>query len=175
MGALHRETSVIGGVAEIISEVGTIAVRLWTSPQTLQNRELCSIFNEAIRKDDKAMMPAVVLFAKSLNMLCVTRRLSSEVRLPEKTFRGGALPQEHHSFFKVGKQFRTPQFLSTSRTRQVAFDFTHKVASRGEEPVLWEFVFQRDFGCKHVNFLQHSNVEGKDEFLFTVYSVFSFD
>ena len=173
IGALHRETTLLGSVREMIGEVGTIAIRLWTSPQKLKNCELCSIFNEAIRDDNEAMMPAVALFAKGLNMLCVTRRSPSDVRWPGKTYRGGALPQEHRPFFEVGKQFRTPQFLSTSRTRRVAFDFANKASDRGEEPVLWEFVFHPDFGCKHVNFLEKGNVEGEDEFLFTAFSVFT--
>ena len=164
----------LGGVDEIIGEVGTIAIRLWTSAQTLQNRELCSIFNEAIRNDNQELMPSVVLFAKGLNMLCITRRMmSSAIQNPEKTYRGGALPQQHHSFFEVGKQFRIPQFLSTSKNEQVAYNFAHKASERGEEPVVWEFVFHRILGCKHVNFLERANVEGEEEFLFTAYSVFT--
>ena len=173
IGSLHRETNLLGSTEEMNGGVENIAVRLWTSPQKLKNREFCSIFNEAIRNDNQIMMPAVVLFAQCLNMLCVTRGLPSDVRWPGKTFRGGGLPEQHHHFFKVGKRFRTPQFLSTSRIQRVAFDFTHKAADRGEEPVLWEFVFDEVFGCKHVNFLERSNVEGEDEFLFTAYSVFT--
>ena len=173
IGTLHREVGVLGGVDELIGEVGTIAIRLWTSAQTLQNRELCSIFNEAIREDYEEMMPSVVVFAKGLNMLCITRRMvPSQIRFAEKTYRGGALPQQHHSFFEVGKQFRTPQFLSSSKNQRVAYDFARKASERGEEPVLWEFVFHPILGCDHVNFLERANVEGEEEFLFTAYSVF---
>ena len=171
IGELHHETTVLGGVDELIDEIGTIATRLWTSAKTLNNRELCSIFNQAIRDDNEAMMPAVVMFARGINLLCVTRNLM--IQKPEKTYRGGALPPQHHSFFEVGKQFRTAQFLSTSKNRQVAIDFAYKASERGEEPIVWEFVFHPDFGCKHVNFLQKSNVEGEQEFLFTAYSVFT--
>ena len=172
--ALHSETSILGGLSELIGEVGVIAIRLWTSGQKLKNRELCSIFNEAIRDDNEAMMPSVVLFAKGLNMLCVTRRtLPAQIQLPEKTYRGGALPQQHHSFFEAGKQYRVPQFLAASKKERVAYDFAYKASERGEEPIVWEFVFHPVFGCKHVNFLDRSNVEGEEEFLFTAFSVFT--
>ena len=165
----------LGGVSELVGEVGTIAIRLWTSAKKLNGRELCSIFNQAIRDDNEDMMPAVVMFARGINLLCITRGLmpSQATQIPGKTYRGGALPQQHQSFFEVGKQFRTPQFLSTSKNRRVASNFAYMASERGEEPVLWEFVFHEDFGCKHVNFLQRSNVEGEEEFLFTAYSVFT--
>ena len=164
----------LGGVDEFLNEVETIAIRLWTSPQKLQNRELCSIFNQAIRSDNKEMMPSVVVFARGLNMLCVNRRVSSLPEGPRITFRGGGLPsKEIHDFFAVGKQFRSPQFLSTSISRGVAFDFVHRAVGRGEIPVLWEFHFDEDYRCKHVNILSKSNVEGEKEFLFAAYSVFT--
>ena len=71
--ALQRETLTNAGVNEMVHEVKNIAIRLWTSAKLLQNRELCSIFNQAIREDNKEMMPSVVTFAQGLNMLCVTR------------------------------------------------------------------------------------------------------
>ena len=56
--------------------------------------------------------------------------------------------------------------------QRVAYDFARKASERGEEPVVWEFVFNPILGCKHVNFLERANVEGEEEFLFTAYSVF---
>ena len=166
---LQQETVALEDVDEFLDEVETIAVRLWTSPHKLQNRGLCSIFNQAIRSHDQEMLPSVVVFARGLNMLCVNRHSLTE--WPERTYRGGAMPQEHHQFFEVGKQFRAPQFLSTSVSQEVAFDFIHQAAERGEEPVLWEFHFHEAFLCKHVNLLTNPNVE--KEFLFTAYSVFT--
>ena len=129
----------------IDANVEDIAILLWTSDQQLQNRELCSIFNEAIRDDNQAMMPSVVSFARGLNMLCVTRASSASLarQLPTVTYRGGGLPREHHHFFEVGKQFRTPQFLSTSDERRVANRFIDTAVEKGEEPVLWEFRFDQ--------------------------------
>ena len=175
IGKLHEETTKLGGTDELIGEVGTIATRLWTSAKTLNGRELCSIFNQAIRDDIKAMMPTVVVLARGINLICVRRnsRPSEKSEKPEKTYRGGGLPQQHHSFFEVGKQFRTPQFLSTSKDDGTASNFAYKASEDGFEPVVWEFVFHPKFGCKHVNFLKKSNVEGEEEFLFTAYSVFT--
>ena len=175
MSRLQRETMVLGGVEEVLSEVQSIAVRLWTSAQKLSNKhELCSIFNEAIRKDNEQMMPSVIAFAKTLNLLCANAQRSSKVvQWPSVTYRGGALPREHHQFFQVGKQFRVPQFLSTTKKQAVAYEFARWAGDRGEEPVIWEFHFHEIFRCAHVNLLSKSNVEGEEEFLFTAYSAFT--
>ena len=158
------------GVDELVDDVKNVASRLWTSAICLQNRELCSIFNQAIREDNKEMMPSVATFARGLNMLCVTGGSSSSLvrSVPAVTYRGGALPEEHHHFFGVGKQFRTPQFLSTSGERSVAERFARQVE---RDPVIWEFRFNQT--CRHVNFIARGNVLGEQEFLLTAYSVFT--
>jgi len=161
-------------VEELIEEVETVAIRLWTSSAMLRDKELCSIFNEAIRTDNASMMPSVVQFARGLNMLCVNRVSQADFKWPELTYRGGALPRKHHSFFAKGKRFRAPQFISTSESESIAQRiFAQRAEADGKEPVVWEFHFHKKFHCVHVNLLKKSNVQGEQEFLFTAYSVFT--
>mmetsp|Transcript_13418 Transcript_13418/g.20713 ORF Transcript_13418/g.20713 Transcript_13418/m.20713 type:complete len:270 (-) Transcript_13418:155-964(-) len=171
--ALQNKTLSQGGVEELMGKLETVAIRLWTSSEMLRNRELCSIFNEAIRTDNASMMPSVVRFARGLNMLCVNCVSNADFEWPELTYRGGALPKKHHSFFVKGKQFRAPQFLSTSEDKSIANLFAQRAEADEQEPVLWEFYFDKEFHCVHVNLLKKSNVQGEQEFLFTAYSVFT--
>jgi hypothetical protein len=84
---------------ELLNEVPAACQRIWTSAKTLHDeREFCSILNEAIRSDDEAVMDDLVRFTKGLNQLCVTRGGKiKRVEWPDdhKLYRGGGLPVEH--------------------------------------------------------------------------------
>ena len=90
------------------------------------------------------------------------------------TFRGGGLPDEHRSFFTVGKKYRTTRFVATSFRRSVAERFV----SRRPDPavnkaILWTVRFHRTDRCMHVNYLQDLSALDESEFLFPPYSVFT--
>jgi len=58
---------------ELLEEVTSACVRLWTSGKNLNGREFCSIFNESIRMDDEKCMDDITLLCRGINNLCVTR------------------------------------------------------------------------------------------------------
>ena len=171
--ALHQ-----GGITELLNEIQHVTVRMWTSAETLRDRELCSIFNEAIRED--ADVECTVPLARSLNSFCVVRpRVPQQAGPPRtirwptanKTYRGGGLPPQHFGFFSMGTRYRMAQFLSTTFERRVANEFMQR---QDEEPVLWTFHFDPELGCNHVNFIDRTDgtVGAEDEFLFGAYSAF---
>ena len=196
--------------------VEDMAVRLWTSAERYTDREFCSILNEAIRNDARAvdfvpgggadcaadatelLQPSVTLACMIQHHLNMKRRTDSKQRTqwpkgpdaPEgkgcsseanTTFRGAELPEEHKRFFEALADahradasrgvYRVPTLLATSFEKRVAIDFMDRVED-GRPKVLFIVRLDRDMGCKQVNFLSKTEVEGEAEFLFSAYSVF---
>jgi hypothetical protein len=116
-----------------------------------------------------------------MNILLVTRREEHEsIRFPPNgvVHRGGGLMPEHMSFFQVGKEFRVAGFLATSFSRKKAEYFMLFADNRKEPTILWEIhVDPRGADspvhrCKHVSYVQRTNVDGEEEYLFSPYSPF---
>ena len=188
--SVQSSASLAGGAAEFTSPDSLMytAVRLWTSAKRLRRRELCAILNEAIRSD-KAVAHAAMI-TQAINAFCVTRRTGgAPVRFPpaNRTFRGGALPRMHRTFFQPGTRYRAPMFIATSFNESVSINtFLTRLdpASAAQqppfqEPVLWTFHFDGSLPearrCVHVNFIDRTDgtVHGEDEFLFAPYSCFT--
>jgi len=76
-------------------------------------------------------------------------------------------------------KYRVPNFLATSFNENIAQGFLYNAFASGQTPVLW--IVRVDpqgadtvkYRCKHVNYVQKSNVGGEQEFLFAPYSVFT--
>jgi hypothetical protein len=164
-----------GGLVEFFNEVQHVAVRMWTSAEQLDGKELCWILNEALREDEAVDHTAVI--SRALNAFCVRRQAgggpSLQTRWPasNETVRGGGLPRRHRPFFTIGKRYRVPMFLATSGDRPTADAFMQRQA---EEPVLWTFRFDPALRCNHVNFIDRTdNTAGSEaEFLFSPFSAF---
>ena len=94
------------GAHELLDAVEYAARRLWTSTKKLHGRELCSLMNEVIRRDDPTILPAVALIARCINTLCVTRHdegLAIPYPADGLVYRGGGLPEKYQSFFRPEK------------------------------------------------------------------------
>jgi len=119
-----------------------------------------------------------VVLVKGINLLCVNRRAPDKVgRWPQNnlTFRGGGIPNstEMRSFYIPSRKYRAPMFLATSFSNRVAYRFCQYAEQKGFPPVLWNFHLDPKFGCIHVNYIERTQVQGEDEFLFSAYSVFT--
>jgi hypothetical protein len=175
---------------ELLNEVAAAAQRMWTSALLLplddavNGREFCSILNTAIREDyhDTARDTAIVV--RTINQLLITRRVhgGQQVRFPPDStcWRGGVLPDHHRDFFQPGTKFRFPVFLATSFSENTAEEFLYRAhMSRNLPAVKWHIKLdprgaaQIRFRCKHVNYVERTNVQGEDEFLFVPYSAFT--
>ena len=65
-------------------------------------------------------------------------------------------------------------FVANFKQKEVAKAFVSRAADRKESPVLWKFKFHHEHPkCKHVNYIDRTEVEGENEFLFPPYSVFT--
>jgi len=64
-------------------------------------------------------------------------------------------------------------FIATSFTERIATKFCTRDYQNGYPAVLWYFHLDEKKGCLHVNFVEKSQVQGEDEFLFSAYSVFT--
>jgi hypothetical protein len=144
--------------------------------------ELCSIINESLRDDSPLEMPSLAILARCINHLCLVRADLTKQKFPPDgcTYRGGELPPQFFDFYQqIGLAYRVPGFLATSFRRRVADGFLGRKFATGRTPVRWEIALDprgRDdinFRCMHVNYLDHVQIEGEEEFLFTPYSVFT--
>jgi hypothetical protein len=145
-------------------------------------RELAFILNSLLRSDDGDAAPHLAVIVRAINTLLITRRGDlGMVKFPPNgiTYRGGGLPDAHRSFFTAGKKYRVPGFLATSFSQKVAEDFMMYADGRGEPCVLWIVHVHPDGEhskarrCMHVNFVERSNVQGEDEYLFAPYAPFT--
>ena len=181
-----------GAAAELLqpSQLMFVAVRLWTSAETLGGREFCSLLNQAIRDDAAGTIAHAVTIAHALNTFCVTRRAGgAPVKWPPShvTYRGTAMPRAHRAFFEAGKRYRAPMFVATSFSEDVPVDVflsrlpppTADQAPPFQEPTIWRFHLDSSLPearrCVHANFIDRTDgtVHGEDEFLFAPYSVFT--
>ena len=120
-------------------------------------------------------------FTHALNTLQITRREDgANLSFPPNgvTYRGGALPNDHKKFYKVGALFRAAGFLATSFSQDNASEYMCRASVGGEPCVLWEVHVDPAGGqsqamrCKHVCYLEHG---GEKEYLFAPYSPFTVD
>ena len=130
--------------------------------------------------DDVYKTPAV--FVRAMNILLVVRREEmKDVEFPTEgvVYRGGGLPQVHTNFYTEGKSFRVAGFLASSFSIEKAHSFMIFADNRQEPCVLWEIhVDPRGktslvHRCKHVSYVQRTNVPGEQEYLFAPYSPFT--
>ena len=85
------------------------------------------------------------------------------------TYRGGGFNEDYQVFFKVGKQFRFPCYLSTSFDKDVAEGFRKRAFGRGFASVLWTVMVDKRGEmeplkrCAHVNFVTKvaKKIDGK--------------
>ena len=139
------------------------------------------MINESLREDCRTEMESLAILARCINHLCLVRADLTQQKFPPDscTYRGGELPPQFFGFFEVGKKYRVPGFLATSFKQEIANRFLGFKFALGRTPVRWEVVLDprgRDdvaFRCRHVNFLNHTQIAGEEEFLFTPYSVFT--
>ena len=95
-------------------------------------------------------------------------------------------PESLRQFFTVGRTYRVKQFLATSFRESTAKAFLRKAHNpeMGGDPsrqlVMWKVVLDPrgaddpQYRCKHVQYLNNeTHVKGEEEFLFTVFSVFT--
>ncbi len=145
-------------------------------------RELAFIINSLLRSDDVNAAPHLAVIVRAINTLLITGRGDLEmVKFPPNgvTYRGGGLPDVHRSFFTAGKKYRVPGFLATSFSREVAENFMMYADTREEPCVLWIVHVDPDGEhskarrCMHVNFVESSNLQGEDEYLFAPYAPFT--
>jgi hypothetical protein len=87
-------------------------------------------------------------------------------------WRGAGFPLEHRDFFTVDKKYRAPMFVASSFELDKATEFCYRAQCYGHEPILWKILVsprgeaEPDARCKNVGYVQHTNVQGEDEFLF---------
>jgi hypothetical protein len=145
-------------------------------------RELAFMINSLLRSDDADAAPHLAVIVRAVNTLLITRREDVHmVKFPPNgiTYRGGGLPDAHRGFFTAGKKYRVPGFLATSFSRNVAEKFMRWADMREEPCVLWivhvdpDGEYSEARKCMHVNFVERSNVEGEDEYLFAPYAPFT--
>ena len=176
---------------ELIHEVAHAAERLWSSCDRLggemsKGPELCTIINHSIRADDPELLAPLVVLARSIASLVVTRNIREEedICLPPNgvTYRGGLLPDEFKSFFTVGKKYATPGFLATSFSEKVAKKFMQRAfrSKNGKIPAVRWTIHVNPEGetdatelCQNANLLKISEVPSESEYLFIPYSVFT--
>ena len=158
------------------------AQRMWTSALQLGVREFCSILNAVIRTDCLPAVEHAAVVVRATNKLCVVRRTVA-LRFPDGGIcvRGGGLPDKFKAFFaRIGLKYRVAGFLATSFNMDVARRFMYRAHVESDLPaVLWHVQLDPrgaesfEHRCKHVNFVEKTNVPGEEEFLFAPYSVFT--
>ena len=163
-------------------------------------REFCSILNAALRADEPDVMREAVHMVACINCLLVGSRsrlintdevvvFPSVCHLSDgpscglpAVYRGAGLPVEMLDFYQgmVGKSFRVPGFLATSMNVLVAHRFFDLARSNDDLPAaLYIITFdprgekEQRYRCKHVNYVNVSNVPGEAEYLFAPYSPFT--
>ena len=149
------------------TSVPFIAIRMWTTAETINGVELCGMLNKAVREDVPEVMEAVAVIARAMNFHCVARGPSKLIAWPSEstTYRGSALPQCHRAFFtqmfKQGTKYRVPMYLATSADDEVAENrFLARLEEPSgrqqpphQEPVMWIFHFDPVKRCKNINFI----------------------
>jgi hypothetical protein len=148
--------------------LGVACGRIWTCTDAVGNRPFHGILNDILRADDKAAVSLAMPFVTSINKMCVTRRTGSAVKVDwpddNKLCRGTSFDDKHQSFYTPGMRFRIPQFLATTKQRDIADRFSSKV--------MW--IVHLPGQCCQVNYFERiTQFKGEHEFLFAPYSVFT--
>eukprot|EP00669_Euglena_mutabilis_P013458 TRINITY_DN842_c0_g1_i1.p1 TRINITY_DN842_c0_g1~~TRINITY_DN842_c0_g1_i1.p1 ORF type:complete len:300 (+),score=120.09 TRINITY_DN842_c0_g1_i1:473-1372(+) len=156
-------------------EVQNAAARVWTSPKTIEKREMAFILNDALREDNPELMPCVAAFTRAINLLLVSLSRLSMAPASNMVYRGGGLPEPHRAFFTPGKKYRAPMFVATSVDRDLCLKIFCRRAQMnlGHPPVLWVIRMHEREGCKHVNYIHTTECMEEQEYLFSPYSVFT--
>ena len=156
---------------------------MWTSAQTVNGKtQFCSMINHILREDLARGVEYVVIFTRLLNRRFIVKiyprdQLNGIFPISKCLWRGGGLPEKHHSFFaQRDKWFRVPGFLASSRNKEVAIRFMKR---QKETPVLWMILLcgfadqgYREF-CRHLSYVEKSHFrKSEEEFLFPPYSAF---
>jgi hypothetical protein len=145
-------------------------------------RELSFIINSLLRGDYADASPHLAVVVRAINTLLITRRGDVHmIKFPPNgvMYRGGGLPDVHRGFYRVGKTFRVAGFFATSFLRHKAEQFMCMSDERGEPCVMWEVhvdpagEYSPARRCKHVNYVERTNVQGEEEYLFAPYSPFT--
>jgi serine/threonine protein kinase len=176
----------------LADNVDIAAERLWTSAQTLQGAEFCSILSAAIRTDRASLARPCAIIARALRSNLVLARsavaaggVGGAIPFPPngECWRGGGFNEAHKDFFTVGKSYRVPAFLATSFARSVTNSFMWKAECMGHPVVQWKVQVDPTADpqgdnmpqnlCKHVNLLRVTHVPGEEEYLFAAFSVFT--
>ena len=150
--------------------MAAMALRLWTCPITVQGTELCSMLNDALRRDVMPAIESAVILTAAINVYLLA---NTQQQWPTNglCFRGGGLPAEHRGFFVVGRRYRAPAFVASSFRQEIAQRFIQRITCG--EPVLWALQFDR--GCRHVAFVDRSisaTTQNEYEFLVAPYTAF---
>ena len=187
---LHRQVAARpdggGGGGDLLAAVRHTAELLWTSDLRFEGmgdhaKEFCSLLNAAIREDLDELASPTAALTRGINALCLQGRGDAALAFPAggEVYRGTGFDDAHRGFFAVGKAYRVPGFLATSFSEAKAREFLHRAQAAGQQAVLWvvrvdpEGQHDPTKRCKHVNFVEHSLVEGESEYLFTAYSIFT--
>ena len=164
-----RDHLAVGLVSSHLA-LAAMALRLWTCPVTVQGVELCSMLNDALRRDVQPGIQYAVTLTEAINFYL---KAKTQQQWPQDgvCFRGGGLPAEHRGFFFVGRRYRAPAFVASSFKQEVAMGFIQRI--KCGEPILWTLRFGR--GCKHVAFVAHNlsaATQAEYEFLVAPYTAF---
>jgi hypothetical protein len=158
-------------------EMQYAAARVWSSPKTLEKREMAFILNDAIREDTPELMPYVAAITRAINLLLVGMSRLSMAPASNVVYRGGGLPDQFRSFFTPGKKYRAPMFVATSVNRTLCLKTFCRRAQNatGHPPALWVIAIDEREGCKHVNYIHTTECLEELEYLFSPYSVFTIE
>ena len=144
---------------------------IWTLDCTLQDREMCSILNDAIRSDEAACIGPVAKLAREINRRCVT--IPPQPPYPNDwiCYRGSGFDERFREFFFPGRKFRQPAFLPTSFKEDTAKDFMRR--STAAAKVLWKINIHRKNKCVNCSLVENTAFPEESEYLFVPYSVFT--
>ena len=123
--------------------------------------------NDTVRDDAPAMALPLGKVSRAINQLCVTAGQGDAVAIHPPDFicyRGGGFDDAYRRFFVVGREFRTPAYLATS----FSLDVANRFLRRSTMPCKVRYLVRIDpvRKCVHVNLVKKTNVPGEEEYLF---------
>ena len=161
--------------------------------------EFCSILNSIIRRDRPGAMKEAVRMVECINSLLVGSRGRLQ-KIPDEvvvfpsvcnlegpayglpaSYRGAGMPIDKLEFYQglVGKSFRVSGLLATSLSTTISYGFMNMARENGLPAAIYIITYDprgKDdvrYTCKHVNYVNASNVSGEAEYLFAPYSPFT--
>ena len=164
-------------LAEILNQIPGACQHMWTSSLHLRGCEFCSILHEAICVDDPVVSQNVMSIVRGINSFSVTRNFGvSGVLWPldNTLYQGGGLPDQHQSFFTVGKVYCVPIFLAMSTDWLYCQQTVcrHAEADFHCPPVFYFIYLNPKLKFCHVNIVTQRHGGDEKEFLFVPYSMF---